>query len=193
MTESAWTRERIHLWLKGLVPLVLLVALFWFLGRPILTVFAPFLVAFLLAYIFNPVVGFLEGRNRKSRRMRRILAVAVLYGILLVLALVFCLILAKMVEEAVLFGQRLPDYGAKLYRLLETFLLDQLERVPAETVEWVRQQLSRENLERLFFESVQPRLEEANLAQGAGMAAKGIAGFLQAVDYLSIPNRSESN
>lgn len=179
MEESTWTRQRIHAWLKALVPLALVMVLFWMWGRVVLTVLAPFVVAFLLAYIFHPVVIALEGRNRKRGRIPRILAVTILYVALLVVALVFCLILVRIIEELVIFGQRLPDYGARLYGLLEGFLQDQLERVPPETVEWVRQQLSRENLERVFFESVHPRLKEADLSEGAGMAAKGIAGFLQ--------------
>ncbi len=177
MVGAMWNRQRIHLWLKALVPLGLLIVLFWLWGGAMLTVLAPFLVAFLLAYVFNPVVIVLEGRNRKGYRMRRILAVAVLYVLLLVVALVFSLILAKIVEELVLFAQRLPEYGANLYGLFEAFLLDQLERVPPEVIDRVKEQLSRENLERLFFESVQPRLEEADLAGGVGTAAKGIAGF----------------
>jgi len=178
MSEIPWTTERIHRWFKVLIPVILVLAVFWAWGERILSVAAPFLVAFLLAYVFNPVVTFLEGRTRKEYRMRRVLAVGLVYIGFIILAAVLCLILAEVVEELALFGQKLPHYGANLYKLVEKNLLTQLDRMPPEMIEEVKEQLQPENLKILFYEYIMPRLKEADV-EGVGTAVRGMTGFLR--------------
>lgn len=179
MPTLNWNREQIHFWLKLAIPVAVLTAIFWAWGSIILRVLSPFLIAFLLAYVFNPVVTFLEGRKRTRFCMHRILAVSILYVGFLLLSLVFCLILARILVELVLFAERIPEYGASLYRLLERYFLGQMERLPQEFKIWVGEQMSPDNLRQLFFEHIKPRLEEANLAGGVGTALRGFSDFMQ--------------
>jgi len=179
MSGQTWSRERIHKWLKGLIPLALVVVLLVFWGRAVMTVAAPFVVGFLIAYIFNPVVAWIEGRSRRKHRMNRLMAVLALYLALVLAGVLLTLILAMAVQEVVLFGQRLPQYGANLYRLIEEYILTQWEKVPEEFVEWVKSQLEAENLQRILQEEILPRLQDDNIKSGVGTAVKGVTGFVQ--------------
>jgi predicted PurR-regulated permease PerM len=186
MSGQTWSRESIHRWLKGLIPLALVVVLLVFWGRVIITVAAPFVVGFLIAYIFNPVVAWIEGRNRRKHRMNRLMAVLALYVALFLAGVLLILILAMAVQEVVLFGQRLPQYGANLYRLIEESILTQWEKVPEEFVEWVKSQLEAENLQRILQEEILPRLQDENIKSGVGTAVKGVTGFVQVAFGLAI-------
>ncbi len=179
MSGQTWSRERIHKWLKGLIPLALVVVLLVFWGRAVMTVAAPFVVGFLIAYIFNPVVAWIEGRSRRKHRMNRLMAVLALYLALVLAGVLLTLVLAMAVQEVVLFGQRLPHYGANLYRLIEEYILTQWEKVPEEFVQWVKSQLEAENLQRILQEEILPRLQNENIKSGVGTAVKGVTGFVQ--------------
>lgn len=144
-----------------------------------MAVAAPFVVGFLIAYIFNPVVVWIEGRRRKKRRMNRVMAVLALYLAFALAGVLFTLVLAMAVQEMVLFGQRLPQYGASLYRLIEEHILTQWEKVPEEFIQWVKAQLEAENLQRILQEEILPRLKDANIKSGVGTAVKGMTGFVQ--------------
>jgi predicted PurR-regulated permease PerM len=93
------TRTQIA-WILG----SLLVAgwLVWLLG-PVLT---PFFISILIAYIVNPLVGWLEGL-----KMRRDLAVAVVFGLALVLiVIVLLIVIPVLIREVADFMGRLPGY-----------------------------------------------------------------------------------
>lgn len=76
--------------------------LLWLLG-PVLT---PFFISVLIAYMVNPIVGWLEGR-----RLRRDLAVAVVFGLAFLIMLVVLLIVVPvLIREVADFLGRLPGY-----------------------------------------------------------------------------------
>ena len=177
--EQKGTREKVHLWLKTLIPLGLVGVLLGIWGKPIFSVLAPFIVAFLFAYIFNPIVTWIEGRNRKDYGMRRILAVFVLYLGFGALLIAFCLILALAAKDLVLLVQHLPQYGFKFYQLIEKYVLDRWGEIPPEVIQWLQLQMDPENLKTLLSEYIIPRLQEANLAGGVGTAFQGIGGFVE--------------
>ncbi len=175
----SWNRDTVHAWLKFLVPVGLLITAMIFWGQAIIGVVAPFVLAFLVAYIFRPVISVLEGgRQGKKRRIPRTVAVLLVYlGFLLMLAFAGY-ILTVVAGELALLAKQLPDYFTKVYLLLESFLRDQLDKVPAEVRAEIKNQLSRENLEKLFFEYVQPTFENADIQGGAAGAMKGVSGFV---------------
>lgn len=76
--------------------------LLWLLG-PVLT---PFFISVLIAYMVNPIVGWLE-----DRRMRRDLAVAVVFALAFLLMVVVLLIVVPvLIREIADFFGRLPGY-----------------------------------------------------------------------------------
>jgi len=179
MSESHWTRENIHFGLKVLVPVAVLLVLMALWGQQVSSVISPFLVAFLLTYMFNPIVTFLEGRQEKQYRMRRVFGVTLLFLALMLVVAGGCLILVKIIEEIIVFGEHIPLYSSKLYHLIETYFLSQLDRVPPEQIDWIREQLQGENLKLLFLEYIKPQMQEADLAEGVESAAKGLGGVVR--------------
>lgn len=78
----SWPR-RGQLWLRlgiRIVGVVLAVLLFWTLGRPILSLFMPFLLALAVAATLNPVVCWLQRRLGGSRKRAALLTLLVLLG-----------------------------------------------------------------------------------------------------------------
>lgn len=89
-----------QLWIAG--SLVVAGWLVWLLG-PVLT---PFFISILIAYIVNPVVGWLE-----EHRMRRDLAVSLVFAFaLLLIVIVLLIVIPVLVREVADFLGRLPGY-----------------------------------------------------------------------------------
>ncbi|NEZ03782.1 AI-2E family transporter [Wenzhouxiangella sp. XN201] len=134
------------LWIAG----SLLVAgwLVWLLG-PVLT---PFFISILIAYIVNPLVGWLEGF-----KLRRDLAVSIVFLLaLLLLGLVLLVIIPVLVRESADFFARLPGY-------VESFRQTALP--------WIEAQLGIElNLQGLDVERARGLIQEyfSNIAGAAG-------------------------
>ncbi len=69
MKELSW-RERGRLWLRlglRLVLTVLVVALVWNLGPPLLSLFMPFVLALVMAWLFNPAIRYLQKKFGMKR------------------------------------------------------------------------------------------------------------------------------
>ena len=93
-----------NLW--WIVPAAAVVALLYFLS-PIL---APFLFAAILAYMSNPMVGWLA-RHRVRRELGALLVMLLLGGLLALLLLILLPLFAK---EVALLSERLPGLLARL-------------------------------------------------------------------------------
>lgn len=72
--RASWLRPSL---LKVLVPLVLLALGLIFWSDGLLAVLSPFLISLVLAYVFNPVVTWLEGSLEPGRTVSRLAATAV--------------------------------------------------------------------------------------------------------------------
>ena len=88
MEELSW-RERGRLWLRlglRLVLTLLVVFLLWRLGRPLLKLMMPFVVALVLTWLLNPAIGALEKRLRVGRRALSLVLVVLSIAVLGALA-----------------------------------------------------------------------------------------------------------
>ena len=122
--------------------------LLWLLG-PVL---APFFISVLIAYIVNPIVGWLE-----DMRMRRDLAVSLVFALAFVLiVIVLLIVIPVLVREVADFVGRLPGY------------LDTLQK---NVLPWIEAQLGIElDLQSFDVEGARKLIQEyfANIAGAAG-------------------------
>lgn len=122
--------------------------LLWLLG-PVL---APFFISVLIAYIVNPIVGWLE-----DMRMRRDLAVSLVFALAFVLiVIVLLIVIPVLVREVADFVGRLPGY------------LDALQK---NVLPWIEAQLGIElDLQSFDVEGARKLIQEyfANIAGAAG-------------------------
>ncbi|RFF32295.1 AI-2E family transporter [Wenzhouxiangella sediminis] len=122
--------------------------LLWLLG-PVLT---PFFISVLIAYIVNPIVGWLE-----DHRMRRDLAVSLVFAVAFVLiVIVLLIVIPVLVREVADFLGRLPGY------------LDALQK---NVLPWIEAQLGIElNLQSFDVERARNLIQEyfSNIAGAAG-------------------------
>ena len=71
MNELSW-HDRGRLWLRIGLRLAMVLAVGWAcvrLGPPVVSLFAPFLLAFLVAWVLSPAAGWLHERLGVSRRL----------------------------------------------------------------------------------------------------------------------------
>ncbi len=122
--------------------------LLWLLG-PVLT---PFFISVLIAYIVNPIVGWLE-----DMRMRRDLAVSLVFALAFVLiVIVLLIVIPVLVREVADFVGRLPGY---------------LDAVQKNLLPWIEAQLGIElDLQSFDVEGARKLIQEyfANIAGAAG-------------------------
>ncbi|MEE4303318.1 MAG: AI-2E family transporter [Wenzhouxiangella sp.] len=122
--------------------------LLWLLG-PVLT---PFFISVLIAYIVNPIVGWLE-----DHRMRRDLAVSLVFALAFVLiVIVLLIVIPVLVREVADFLGRLPGY---------------LDAFQKNVLPWIEAQLGIElNLQSFDVERARRLIQEyfSNIAGAAG-------------------------
>ena len=122
--------------------------LVWLLG-PVLT---PFFISILIAYIVNPIVGWLE-----DLRMRRDVAVALVFGLaLLLIVIVLLIVIPVLVREVADFLGRLPGY---------------MDAFQQNALPWLEAQLGVEiNLQSFDVERARSLIQEyfSNIAGAAG-------------------------
>jgi len=122
--------------------------LVWLLG-PVLT---PFFISVLIAYMVNPIVGWLE-----DMKMRRDLAVAVVFGLaFLLIVVVLLIVIPVLVREVADFLGRLPGY---------------LDAFQQNALPWIEAQLGVEiNLQSFDVERARALIQEyfSNIAGAAG-------------------------
>ena len=79
--ELSW-RERVRLWLRLGIRLVLAVAVaLIYLAPPLLSLFMPFVLAFLLAWLLNPLVRLIQKRLGISRQILSLLLILLILGV----------------------------------------------------------------------------------------------------------------
>ena len=82
--QLSW-QERGQLWLRLIIRLVLAAAavvLVAKLGPPLLSLFAPFVAALIVAALLNPAVRWLQRRLGWSRKLLSLLLVVVIFGVI---------------------------------------------------------------------------------------------------------------
>jgi len=89
--ELSW-RERGHLWLRLGVRIVLYAALLLLLFKvvpPLFSLFMPFVLAFLVAWLLNPLVRVLQKRMGISRKLLALILILIVFGFAGVILVVF--------------------------------------------------------------------------------------------------------
>jgi predicted PurR-regulated permease PerM len=134
--------------------------------RFILDVLSPFIVAMIVAYIFNPLVGFLQQRLHVGRIKGVIITYAL---ILLITAGFFCVVLPI------------------LYFQLRLGLQHASERLPGiidSTLEWLNRKFPDQEIGRIREDFRNGKLDWNNIRQTAGPAAAAVAEQLQSMATL---------
>ena len=104
------------------------------LGRPVLGILMPFILAFTMAWMFNPIVAWLQRRLRLTRKLFSYLLVLIFYTLLFGICLFFA---GQLVSQAIDLARNVPTFIAQLqdvYNQLVTWLQDILTKLPAEYV-----------------------------------------------------------
>lgn len=104
------------------------------LGGPVLSILLPFLIAFFMAWVFNPVIRLLQGRLRLARKIFSYILVLVFYAIVFGLCIGFA---ALLVSQAVDLAKAVPSIVVQLqsvYNQLIASLHEVLELLPEEYV-----------------------------------------------------------
>lgn len=100
----------------GAILAVTVAMLFWllFVGRSLFSIFIPFLLAIILAYILNPLVEFLE-----ERRVPRSLGILLIYAVFFSFAFLFCVTaIPALINELQKLGEMLPQYTNQFQHFL---------------------------------------------------------------------------
>lgn len=171
--------ERGRLWLRigiRLLIAVLCVALVWTLGRPLLSLFMPFLLAFAAAAAINPIIRTLQKRLGWSRGVLSMLTLLVIFGALG--ALLMLLGRAAVRELASLTENRQSILSALEGAMLQldSFLQRLAAKLPFEITapdETVLERVAR------WLQTASPNL--GNLTHFAADKAKGVASFVLAL------------
>jgi len=159
-------------WFLYALPIAFLCLVLFFWWRPILETLSPFALAFVFAYLLNPVIDFLSGENRTRFRMHRGFALGILFILLVALvAIVLGFLVPAIAEESAEFAKRMRD---EVYPILQE-KIDEREEVwlpYTQPAFWI--DLYEENREHLTFENLSKVLTYGY--RGAGMVAEGAGG-----------------
>ena len=102
------------------------------LGGPVVGILMPFILAFIMAWMFNPVIAWLQRHMRLTRKLFSYILVLVFYALLFGLCLFFA---GQLVSQAIDLARSVPGFIADLqglYNELITWLQEVLSRLPAE-------------------------------------------------------------
>lgn len=107
------------------------------LGGPVVGILLPFILAFIMAWMFNPVIAWLQRHMRLTRKLFSYILVLVFYALLFGL----CLFLRRgqLVSQAIDLARSVPTFIADLqglYNELVTWLQEVLAKLPAEYAAW---------------------------------------------------------
>ena len=100
------------------------------LGRPILGIMMPFILAFIMAWALNPVIQILQRRLRLTRKLFSYILVLMIYAVLGVLAFVF---VTQMIGQLIDLVGAVPSIVAqmqKAYNALMQYILQLLDMLP---------------------------------------------------------------
>ena len=102
------------------------------LGGPVVGILLPFILAFIMAWMFNPVIAWLQRHLRLTRKLFSYILVLVFYALLFGLCLFFA---GQLVSQAIDLARSVPTFIADLqglYNELVTWLQEVLAKLPAE-------------------------------------------------------------
>mgnify|MGYP002581616190 CR=1 FL=1 len=102
------------------------------LGGPVVGILMPFILAFIMAWMFNPVIAWLQRHLRLTRRLFSYILVLVFYALLFGICLFFA---GQLVSQAIDLARNVPTFIAQLqdlYNQLITWLEEILTKLPAE-------------------------------------------------------------
>ena len=102
------------------------------LGGPVVGILLPFILAFIMAWMFNPVIAWLQRHMRLTRKLFSYILVLVFYALLFGLCLFFA---GQLVSQAIDLARSVPTFIADLqglYNELVTWLQEVLAKLPAE-------------------------------------------------------------
>ena len=98
--------------------MVLVAGFFWYVLRPIRIVFPPLVIALIVVYLLNPVVGALERRG-----MRRLWGTLLLYVVLLSgVGLLLAFLIPAVSHQVAQFSKGIPDLLTRFQRGLDAFV-----------------------------------------------------------------------
>lgn len=152
--------ERKTVYLRLLVNILLTlgaITLACLLGKPALDILLPFILAFVIAWMFNPIVQVLQRRLKFTRKFFSYILVIVFYSVLAALIVTFA---GQLISQLIGLAGELPSIIAllqKAYNSIIVYVRDFLDLLPAEyaglrteTLEmlstawnWLRQALTR--------------------------------------------------
>jgi len=163
-------RNRDHEWAKGLAVVVVVLFSVWFFATA-KGVLAPFVLGFVVGYLFNPLVDILERLG--VRRTLGIITVAV--PIILLIVFIFILLIPKLVTQLQQLFSAIPTH----YATLEKYISIVLEKLRERGVIMEERGLIDEALRKI------PSLAE-NLLSGTINVVKGIGAVITFITYLVV-------
>ncbi len=190
MNELSW-HDRGRLWLRIGLRLAMVLAVGWAcvrLGPPVVSLFAPFLLAFLVAWVLSPAAGWLHERLGVSRRLLSLVLLLLSFAIL---AAVLWGLVTGMAREVFSLTGDWESMVASLQEVMDqlgTTFARGMERLPIgarETVDGLVEQLFQ------WLETVIPRFLSAavdaatDLARGLPSFAVAAVVFLMASYFLT--------
>ena len=170
---SPGDRNQFYRWALYIAPLIAIACVLFFWWRPILETLSPFALAFVFAYLLNPLIDFLSGENRERLRMHRGFALGILFILLLsLIVLILGYFIPLIGEESADFARRmrdeiLPILNEKMSQRKDVWL------PYTEAAFWV--ELYEKNKHLFTFENFSKVLTYGY--RGAGMVAEGAGGI----------------
>jgi len=126
-------RKKIYVRLAvEIVSFVLFAICCYVLGGPVLNILMPFLLAFIMAWIFNPVIQILQRHMRFTRKLFSYILVLVFYAVLLGLCIGFT---SQLIAQVIELIKAVPSIIAQLqsvYNQLVSALQQALIKLPPE-------------------------------------------------------------
>ncbi len=165
-------RNSLYRWLLiGLaVGFVMLIFLLWW--QPILSTLSPFALAFVFAYLLNPLIDFISGEKRERLRMHRGFALLILVVLLLAVVVgILGYVIPMIGQESADFARKMRD---EVLPILKTKMTERREVwLPfTEAAFWV--DLYERNKDLFTFENFAKVVTYG--FRGAGMVAEGAGG-----------------
>lgn len=182
-------QKRAGFWLKVSGPFIIIALLFLFAYEAVVGVLTPFVAAFILAYILDPIVTFIEKRCRVSR----VLGVTILYiAILLILFLFLTLVGIRMVQETGQFVEKFQSvYWPNIATWFSANFHSVIENIPEPALEaWsnavavlqteIAQVSNPEHLRELL-EKARTVASSDEFRSGTSFAARGLGAFFYGI------------
>lgn len=124
------------------LPILLVVLALWFWSGPILETLSPFALAFILAYLFNPVIDWIAGERRERFRIHRGLAIVLLYlSVMWILFVTVSTVLPAVFREGSQFARKvrkdyLPALSERVQPVFEEWFSPQILVRNGRFTEW---------------------------------------------------------